>query len=111
MKLKDVGEVIAERTLTLLGEDGPPLAVLVLLGKPQKLPDHSDYFCPYQIKGAGTQRVKYACGVDAFQALELALSTLGVELEVLNKELGGRLRWGCGEEGKFGFPPPSWSQK
>jgi hypothetical protein len=37
------------------------------------------------------------------------LSTLGVELEVLNKELGGGLSWEFSESGTFGFPdmPPA----
>jgi hypothetical protein len=104
LKLKNVGEVIAIRNLTLVANQGPPPEVLVLLGKPQELPDHSDYYCPYQIKGAGDEKVRYACGIDPFQALQLALSTLGVELEVLNKELGGRLRWECDASGGLGSP-------
>lgn len=48
--------------------------------------------------------VRYVCGVDPFQALHLALSTLRVELEVLNKELGGKLRWECDDKGGLGFP-------
>jgi hypothetical protein len=58
----------------------------------------------YQIKGAGDEKVRYACGVDLFQALHLALSTLAVELEVLNRGLGGKLRWECDETGTLGFP-------
>ena len=103
MKLDDVGEVIATRTLKLAKEQNKS-EILVLLGKPRQLPDHSDYFCPYQIKGAGRENVRYACGIDPVQALILAISTLGVELAVLNKELGGALSW----EGdpNLGFPEP-----
>lgn len=104
MKLDSVGEVIATRTLSLLEDEGPPSEVFVLLGKPRQLPDHSDYYCPYQIKGAGVEKVMHTCGIDPFQALQLALSALGVELEVLNKRLGGKLRWDCGSEGDLGFP-------
>jgi hypothetical protein len=104
VKLENIGEVIATRSLTMLRDEGAPSEVLVLLGKPQKLPDHSDYYCPYQIKGAGDEKVRYMCGIDTFQALQLALSILGVELEVLNKELGGRLRWECDDSGGLGFP-------
>jgi hypothetical protein len=107
VKLVTIGEVIATRTLTMLRDQGAPSEVLVLLGKPQKLPDHPDYYCPYQIKGAGDEKVRYVCGIDPFQALQLALSTLGVELEVLNKELGGRLRWECDASGGLGFPSDS----
>ena len=104
MRIDSLGEVIATRSLTLLENQAPPTEVLVSLGKPQPTPGHSDYYCPYQIKGAGSEKVKHSCGVDPFQALQLALSTLAVELEVLNKELGGRLRWECDDKGDLGFP-------
>jgi hypothetical protein len=107
LKIHDIGEVIATRTLTLVRDQGPPTEIVVLLGKPQQLPDHPDYYCPYQIKGAGIARVWYSCGVDPFQALQLALSTLGVELEVVNKKLGGKLRWDCDDRGDLGFPTAS----
>ena len=92
MKLDGVGETIAVRKLTLVDQEGPGREVLALLGKPKQLPDHSDYYCPYQIKGAGDEKVSYSSGIDAFQALQLAIGTLGVELEVLNKELRGKLQ-------------------
>ena len=109
MRLDSIGELIATRSLTLIQDGGQASDVVILLGKPQQLPDHTDYYCPYQVKGAGSEKVRYACGVDPLQALQLALSTLGVELEVLNKELGGRLRWDCGEKGGLGIPatPPN----
>jgi len=43
-------------------------------------------------------------GVDAFQAMQLALKTIGVELDVINKDSGGRLEWVAGQEGDLGFP-------
>jgi hypothetical protein len=104
VKLENIGEVIASRAFTMIRDQGASSEVLVSLGKPQKLPDHSDYYCPYQIKGVGDEKVRYVCGIDPFQALQLALSTLGVELEVLKKELCGRLRWECDSSGGLGFP-------
>jgi hypothetical protein len=104
LKLDSVGDLIAARTLVLHQDNGANSEINVLLGKPRQLPDHQDYFCPYQIKGAGDEKVRYSCGVDSFQALHLALSTLGVELEVLNKQFGGRLRWECDDAGGLGFP-------
>ena len=105
MKLDEVGEIIAFRRLSLLHDREQPSDVL-LLGKPKKLPDHPDYYCPYQIKGAGDEKARYSCGIDAFQALQLAIRTLGVELEVLNKGLGGKLKWEGDEKGWLGFPDP-----
>jgi hypothetical protein len=106
MKLDDVGETIAMRKLTLLLDDGPPSEVLVLLGKPKQSPGYPDYYCPYQIKGAGDEKVRYRCGIDTFQALQLAIRALGVELEILNKDLGGKLEWEGDEMGWLGFPDP-----
>jgi hypothetical protein len=93
MKLDTVDEVIAMRELTMADDNTPSAAIAVLLGKPQRLPDSPGYYCPYQIKG-----------VDAFQALQLALRTIAVELEVLNKDRGGSLRWECDDKGGLGFP-------
>lgn len=104
MKLESIGDLIAARTLVLRRTDGETSEVIILLGKPRRLPEHDDYCCPYQIKGAGDEKIRYTCGVDSFQALHLALSTLGVELEVLNKALAGRLKWECDDTGRLGFP-------
>jgi hypothetical protein len=109
--LDSVGEVIAVRTLKLQDEQGTPSEVSVLIGKPQKTPGFDEYYCPYQVKGAGPEKIRYACGVDAVQALLLTLWGLGVELEVLNSELGGRLSWECDEKGGFGFPDMTWSSR
>ena len=105
MKLDSIGEVIAERALSLTHDDGRSKQVVVLLGRPRRLPDHPDYYCPYQIKGLGPERIRYACGIDLFQALMLALSSLAADLEALGRESGGRLHWDCGEKGGLGFPP------
>jgi hypothetical protein len=102
VKLENVGEVIATRSLVLNRPGESASEVTVLLGKP--LSDGEQFYCPYQIKGAGDEKVRCAYGIDAFQALQLAHSILGVQLDVLHKELGGRLRWESGEENDFGFP-------
>jgi hypothetical protein len=106
MKLDDVGETIAVRRLNLLRDGESPTKVLVLLGKPKQLRDHCDFYCPYQIKGAGDEKVRYSCGIDAFQSLQLVIWTAGVELEVINKNLAGKLGWEGDEKGCFGFPEP-----
>ncbi len=108
MKLESVGEIIASRKLALLKNHLPPARIEVLLGKPERFPDHSDYYCPYQIKGFGSEKVMAVGGVDAFQAMQLAFTTIGVELEVINRNSGGKLIWEAGKEGDFGFPKADW---
>jgi hypothetical protein len=105
MKLENVGEAIATRRLQFLGEPGRE--VLISLGRPRPSPDSpesGEYFCPFQITGAGDERVRYAAGVDGFQALELALKLIGSVLYRLNSQAGGRLRWEFDESGGLGFP-------
>ena len=106
MKLESIGEVIAIRTLFLVND--PSRNMVVKMGKPLPLPDAlgDDHYCPYQISGAGTERIFYGAGVDAFQALELGLKMIGVDLAVLNGKLDGQLRWECDEQGGLGFPFP-----
>jgi hypothetical protein len=106
MKLENIGEVIASRKLTLAQEGEPSSEVLVLLGKPQQTPGYDDFYCPYQITGAGLNRVWYSCGIDTMQALQLAMEILQVEVDLLDKKLGGRLRWNDDEKGWLGFSDP-----
>src|SRR5258708_8265288 len=104
MKLGNVGEVIANRKFTLIREGQEPAEVEVLMGKPEKFPDHADYYCPYQITGMGREKVIAIGGVDAFQAIQLALGTIAVELEVMEKESGGKLPCDAAENYNPPFP-------
>jgi hypothetical protein len=105
LKLKSVGEVIATRELTL----DKTQKVKILIGKPHRLPDGDDWYCPHQKVGMDSDRVKYAVGVDELQALLLGLSMVGVELYSSSEYEAGRLSWDCGAvKGDLGFPvPPS----
>jgi hypothetical protein len=111
MKLENVGEIIGDRKLTLLRDGREPAEIRVLMGKPQKFPDHIDYYCPYQIKWLGRKKVMAVGGVDAFQAIQLALDAIGVELEVIGKDSGGKIVWDAGNKGDVGFPPPYWKRE
>lgn len=108
MKLESVGEIIAARKFILAREGHQPVDVIVLMGKPEKFPDHTNYYCPYQIKGAGRDKLMAIGGVDAFQAMQLALDTIRVELEVIEKDSSGRLTWEGGAEGDLGFAELNW---
>lgn len=46
MKLHTIDTVIARRTLET--KDGREVEIVI--GAPQPLPDHADYFCPFQVK-------------------------------------------------------------
>jgi hypothetical protein len=100
VKLNDVGQVIATRVLNLRGS----AQVTIRLGKPEKFPDSVDYYCPYEIRGVGNQRVRYAGGVDAVQALELALKSIGADLYTSKEWQAKELTWNGGDD--LGFPVP-----
>lgn len=101
MQFDSVGEVIATRLLELAGD--PVAEVLVKIGKPERS-EHNDFCCRVQVTGLGDERVHGIFGVDSVQALELAMRFLGSELQHLNTQYKGQLRWGDAPTGWFGFP-------
>ena len=106
-KPSSFGDVIAERKFSVAHapERGP--VVKVLLGKPEKLPDGPDFYCPFQIVGMGPEKVRCAYGIDAFQAIQLAMSAIGAILNYpYESEDFGTLRWEGDEGGDLGFPSP-----
>ncbi len=94
----ELGEVIAERELEFVPDQGEAQAVTVRLGRPvpdPRAPDRS-WCCPYQILGTGRDRVFAIFGVDALQALLLALHTIPVELAAYVRQHPGKvLCWGA----------------
>lgn len=108
MKLESVGEVIAIRRLCL--NDDEKNEVFVTIGKPQPFSDSPDYYCPFQINGLlGRESVFYAGGVDAIQAIQLAMKMIGALLYTSDEAKQGRLRWTGGSNGDLGFPSPDIS--
>jgi Domain of unknown function (DUF6968) len=97
-----LGPVIAERRLRVKGH--PDLDVRIRIGTPSPFADapYGDYYCPYQIIGLGSERVRHAGGVDAVQALELAIHVLPTELDALRQEHPG-LGWEDAPDGDYGF--------
>lgn len=73
--------------------------VVVTLGKPRKV-TKEEWVCPYQICGMGDKKVQEAHGIDAFQALMMALEGIRVKI----KESEKTLIWEGGEQGDIGFP-------
>src|SRR5688572_2148167 len=93
-------EIIAERKLILEDEIAKTRhsvgrTVLVQLGKPEKSTQPPfDFRCAVRILGIGDEKVRYAQGVDAFQALQLGLELIAIELSLkLNPRYHNRLRW------------------
>ncbi|HUY20010.1 MAG TPA: hypothetical protein VNE82_17300 [Candidatus Binataceae bacterium] len=106
-ELKDVGEVIAERTLILERRNKRRKKITVLLGKPQMFPEgNPDYFCPFQVLGLGDDEVRCAAGVDAFQAIQLAQVGIGSHLHFrYRRRLGDGFYW-LEKGDNLGFPEP-----
>jgi hypothetical protein len=100
----ELGEVIAVRQLRFAS--ARDREVLVRLGRPQQTPGAADFCCPYQILGLGSGNVRGMCGVDAFQALQLTIEFIGLELERLSSLEGVCLHWDADDAGSLGFPKP-----
>jgi hypothetical protein len=97
MRLRALGPIVATRKLT----DAKGRTVRVLIGKPRRYRGgHADYYCPFQINGIDNQ-IRYTGGVDAVQALQLAMKAIGNRL----LETGLLLRWDAGlGSDDLGFP-------
>ncbi len=106
-KLKDVGEIIAERALILEHRGKRRKKVTIRLGKPQVFPDgHPDYFCPYQILGLGEDEVRFAGGLDAFQAIQMVLIGIAIDLNRYRRKFGQGLYW-LEKGDNLGFAKPA----
>src|SRR5207249_10365478 len=103
MDFDTLGEIIASRRLYLIDDENVRRTVCVLVGKPQPSGESSTYFCPFQIIGIGSQNTHFANGSDAIQALQSAMIMIAANLNDLNGELGGRLKWN-GDTSDLGFP-------
>lgn len=102
MKMTTLGQVIASRKLTIANGQ----AAEVLIGSPRPFSDKEDgFYCPFQIRGLGDGQVRHAGGVDAVQAMILALQRVGTLLNASEEAKNARLSWECGiSPGDFGFP-------
>ncbi|MEW5926193.1 MAG: hypothetical protein AB1941_01780 [Gemmatimonadota bacterium] len=102
-----LGEVVAERRLEWAG-GGPEHGVVVRIGRPVPDPEPGgDWLCWVQIVGMHGDAVRAAYGVDAVQALVLALWMIDVDLRALQRDVGGTLLWL--DQTDLGFllrPPP-----
>jgi hypothetical protein len=91
-------DFIAVRRLEVAGE--PEREVAVAIKKPT--PDGDNFRCEFQILGLGNDKVRYSMGVDAIQALDLAMKHAGVCLYTSPEGKRGVLRWLGGRD--LGMP-------
>jgi hypothetical protein len=80
MKNFPMTSVVARRTLDYRPDGGPSRKVRVDVGQPARASMGHDWYCPYRIVGLGKNGIRRAYGVDALQALILALASLSREL-------------------------------
>lgn len=104
MQITSLGDVIAERRFSLTTRDGQQTVVTVKLGKPVEFDDGTGYYAPFQLTGIGSEKIKYAAGVDAVQALQLAMKMIGANLNALRDPDSVELEWEAGDKGDLGFP-------
>ena len=84
----ELGPVLAERRYALK----PDGIVTVRIGQPFVPTDHpAESWCPYQIDGLGSDKVRPAIGIDHFQSLWLAMTLIGTTLYTSEEHRSGRL--------------------
>ncbi|MGI5214083.1 DUF6968 family protein [Plantactinospora sp. CA-290183] len=90
----ELGEVVAERLVDAVAEDGSRTPVVLKIGKP--LPDPlpgGDWYCPRQVLGLGDEAVQASFGVDSLQALLLCVYGLRLTLAERADAASVRLDW------------------
>ena len=91
--LKELGAVIASREMEFIFEDGRKEKAFLKVGMPFEYGEGLDWCCPYELGMESGKKLFGMFGIDALQALELTMKTLGVEIE----------RWERTKKGKFYF--------
>lgn len=90
----EIGEVIADRRMTYVEDNGNSRDVLVRIGRPvpDLIDDVEQWVCPFQIMGIGDGAVKGIFGIDAMQALLLGIHSIPAELAAHVLYQGGRFQ-------------------
>lgn len=87
-----LGVLIGTRALVDIESKRKP--VIVRLGRPRRVPG-GDWACAYHISRLGSRKIQYAYGIDAIQALLMAIEGIRVALE----RSGRQFSWAGGEPG------------
>lgn len=88
-----MNSVIARRSYRFIDASGRERPVTIEIGSPNPFPDDTGYRCPVRVDGLGDGVVREIGGIDALQALLLALRFLNTTLPAFAQEAGGRLVW------------------
>ncbi|HEX2670486.1 MAG TPA: hypothetical protein VHM25_06425 [Polyangiaceae bacterium] len=92
----EIGDVIAQRSFDLVRQRKTLGRVSVSFGRPVQEPtpdEHAPWFCPVAISGAGMERFIAIGGVDALQALVLALEFATSTIPLEAARMGARAEW------------------
>jgi hypothetical protein len=83
--------------------------IIVRIGFPRQRSDDERFECVAEIDDGEEVSSKAMNGADAFEALQLALALIGVELKYLTDYHGGDFVWLQGQRNDLGFPSyPDW---
>ena len=93
MSDEELDDIIAERRLELISSTGETYTINVIIGRPQRAVNEQMFSCPYQIKGAGSEKLKSTYGCDAIQCLQLVMGMVAADLNYISDQSGGRLTW------------------
>ena len=110
-KRLDEARTMATREYIIRGE--PELRkITVRIGFPTKRENDDRYECIVDISEGGHTNVKPMNGVDAFEALQLALIMIGTIICSIRDNSDGSLTWFDGRRSDIGFPTfPDFSMR
>src|SRR5438067_12043365 len=96
----ELGNVIAERAYFRAGDNAQTPVVQVEIGMPGRSPHaEGEYMCSYRVKSPTSELTDTAYGIDALQALQLALGAVEARLRNLSRSSELALRWSGDENG------------
>jgi len=94
-------DIVAQREY-FVKDATPPMVITARIGMPRKRAD-GRYECGAELQEPAMTTLRYMNGVDAFEAIQLALVVLGVDLKHINEQLDGALCWQQSNQG-VGLP-------
>jgi len=89
-EVKELGQVIAQRKLEFIKDDGSSESVTLKVGLPCACEEPDAYICPYELSSISHTKLFGMVGIDTIQALELSVKTLKVELDHWENKFNGK---------------------